>query len=135
MKPVTLKQPAVGHAKSYEACSPRSGNLTGGDVYDSKAASNQSRLRLVGLDDKLGVVHLEYRATGYRDFETSVVGEVFVQWNPLISSGDRTISPRTDNGGAIRDEPKLSIFSLNAFAETGELAPTLTFTTLSKGHC
>ena len=99
MKPVTLKQPAVGHAKSHEACPPRSGNLTGGDVDDSKAASNQSRLGLVGLDDKLGVLHLEYRATGYRDFETSAVGEVFAQWNPLINGGDGTTSPRTDNAG------------------------------------
>ena len=99
MKPVTLKQPAVGHAKSYEACPPRSGNLMGGDVYDSKAASNQSRLGLVGLDDKLGVLHLEYRATGYRDFETSAMSEVFAQGNLLISGGDGTTSPRTDNAG------------------------------------
>ena len=97
MKPVTLKQPAVGHAKSYEACPPRSGNLTGGDVYDSKAANNQSRLGLVGLDDKLGVLHLEYRATGYRDFETSAMSEVFAQWNLLISGSDGTTSPRTDS--------------------------------------
>ncbi len=99
MKPVTLKQPAVGHVKSYEACPPRSGNLMGGEVYDSKAASNQSRLGLVGLYDKLGVLHLEYRVTKYRDFETCAVGEVFAQWNLLISSSDRTISPQTDNGG------------------------------------
>ena len=77
MKPVTLKQPAVGHAKSYEACPPRSGNLTGGDVYDSKAASSQSRLSLEGLQDKLGVLHLEYRVTRCQDFETSAVGAVF----------------------------------------------------------
>ena len=31
----------------------------GGEVYDSKAASNQSRLSLAGLHDKLGVLHLE----------------------------------------------------------------------------
>ena len=81
MKPVTLKQPAVGHAKSYEACTPRSGNLMGGEVYDSNAASNQSRLGLVGPHDKLGVLHLEYRVTKYRNFETSAVGEVFARWN------------------------------------------------------
>ena len=102
MKPVTLKQPAVGHVKSYEACPPKNGNLGGGEVYDSKAASNQSRLGLVGLHDKLGVLHLEYRATRYRDFETSVVGEVFAQWNLLIIGGDRTINPRTDNEGRTR---------------------------------
>ena len=99
MKPVTLKQPAVGHAKSYEACTPRSGNLMGGEVYDSNAASNQSRLGLVGLDDKLGVLHLEHRATGYRDFETSAVGEVFAPWNPLIGGDDGTTSPRTTPRG------------------------------------
>ena len=71
----------------------------GGDVYDSKAASNQSRLGLVGPHDKLGVLHLEYRATEYRDFETSAMSEVFAQWNLLISGGDGTTSPRTDNAG------------------------------------
>jgi hypothetical protein len=93
MKPVTLKQPAVGHANPYEARPPKSGNLIGGEVYDSKAASNQSRLGLVGQHDKLGVLHLEYSVTSYRDFETSAVGEVFARWNPLISSDDGTISP------------------------------------------
>ena len=71
----------------------------GGEVYYSKAASSQSRLSLEGLQDKLGVLHLEYRVTRCQDFETSAVGAVFAQWNLLISSGDRTISPQTDNGG------------------------------------
>lgn len=97
MKPVTLKLPAVGHAKSYEACPTKSGNLIGSEVYDSKAASNQSRLGLVGLHDKLGAFHREYSVTSYRDFETSAVGEVFAQWNLLISGDDGTTSPRTDS--------------------------------------
>ena len=69
----------------------------GGEVYDSKAASNQSRLGLVGLHDTLGVLHLEYRTTRYRELETSAVGEVFARWNPLISGDDGTTSPRTDS--------------------------------------
>ena len=97
MKPFTLKLPAVGHAKSYEACPTKNGNLIGGEVYDSKAASNQSRLGLVGLHDKLGAFHREYSVTSYRDFETSAVGEVFAQWNLLISGDDGTTSPRNDS--------------------------------------
>ena len=77
MKPFTLKQPALGHATSCEACSTRNGNLRAGEVYYSKAASNQSRLSLAGLHNKLGVLHLEYRVTRCQDFETSAVGAVF----------------------------------------------------------
>ena len=97
MKPVTLKQPAVGHVKSYEACPPRSGNLTGGDVYDSKAASNQSRLGLEGLQDKLGVLHLEYRVTRCQDFKTSTVAEDFAQCEPIENDTDGGDSAGTDS--------------------------------------
>ena len=77
MKPFTLKQPAVGHATSCEACSTRNGNLRAGEVYYSNAASSQSRLSLEGLHPNLGALHLEYRVTRYREFETNMVGAVF----------------------------------------------------------
>ena len=77
MKPFTLKQPALGHATSCEACSTRNGNLRAGEVYDSKSASNQSRLSLAGLHDNLGALHLERRVTRCREFEANAVGTVF----------------------------------------------------------